>query len=338
MSNYEIAARAMMAFVFAVMLAVSGSTPVLAASADKSALPKSIEIGGATVGGALHVLAGGLAKYLQGQFQIPVTAAVTEGTAENVRLIDRGEITFGGTSTTNGYWAYTGRKPFEKPFVKTRMLFMLYPHANPIVTRATSGIKHMRDLKGKRVGVGSSAAGWDALVGPLFEAHGIDYKKDIKRVYAGLGQLHTMVKDGLIDATITSIGADIPIPALSRLAAETKIVPVQFDDAALEKLAENPLHATIAIPKKVANQLFGMNQDIPTYQTSAMGMATSSDLNDDTAYLIVKTVYDGIDDLAGREKRFNYAKENPNFLPHQFGVPYHPGAVRFWKEAGLWGK
>ena len=77
-------------------------------------MPSSLEIGGASIGGAFYVVAGGVAKLLEEKMKIPVTAAVTEGSRENIRLIDRKQIFMGVIASNNSYPAYHGVMTFKK--------------------------------------------------------------------------------------------------------------------------------------------------------------------------------------------------------------------------------
>ncbi|MCY4442839.1 MAG: TAXI family TRAP transporter solute-binding subunit, partial [Deltaproteobacteria bacterium] len=184
------------------------SGPQRAAAAE---MPKSLEIGGASIGGAFYVVAGGVAKLLEAQMKIPVTAAVTEGSRENVRLIDRKQIFMGVIASNNSYPAYHGVLTFKKKH-PLALVMGLYPNAFTLHTLPGSPINSFADLKGNRVGVGTGRT-WDAFMVPLMTAHGLTYKKDFKPVYAGMSDLYTQLGDGNIVAMPTMVSGLSPIPA-----------------------------------------------------------------------------------------------------------------------------
>ena len=110
-----------------VMVAAMGwvSGPQRATAAE---MPTSLEVGGASIGGAFYVVAGGVAKLLEQTMKIPVTAAVTEGSRENVRLIDRKQIFMGVIASNNSYPAYHGTMTFKKKH-PLALVMGLYPNA-----------------------------------------------------------------------------------------------------------------------------------------------------------------------------------------------------------------
>ena len=129
-----------------------------ASTATAQKMPASMEVGGASIGGGFYVMAGGIAKLLEAELKIPVTAAVTEGSRENIRLIDRKQIFMGIISSNNGYPGYHGLKGFDKKHPIAPILG-LYPHSFAYMTLPDSPVRSFADLKGHRVGVGTDGPG-----------------------------------------------------------------------------------------------------------------------------------------------------------------------------------
>ena len=317
----------------AVVIAVVAVLPLSQALAAKAKLPASMEVGGATVGGAFYVVAGSVAKLLEEQLKIPVTAAVTEGSRENIRLLDRGQIQLGVISANNAYPAYQGIMGFKKKHPHLNTVMGLFPNAFAYMTLPNSPVKSFADLKGKRVGVGTGRT-WDAFMKPLFKAHGIDYK-EIKPVYAGMGDLYTQLGDGIIVATPGIVSGGSPIPGAQRLAAEKGAAYFGPEPEAVKTmLKELPYMA----PIKIAKDTPTFSKEIDTLDIGGPSLYVRDDADEELVYQITKLLHQNLASMAKENRYFNYAKNNPEVLVKDIGVPFHPGALRYWKEAGLWKK
>ncbi len=309
----------------AAMAWASGPQP---ATAQK--LPASMEVGGASIGGGFYVMAGGIAKLLEDKLKIPVTAAVTEGSRENIRLIDRKQIFMGIISSNNGYPGYHGLKGFDKKHPIAPILG-LYPHSFAYMTLPDSPVRKFADLKGHRVGVGTGRT-WDAFLKPLYKAHGLTYK-DIKPVYAGMSDLYTQLGDGIIVATPGIVAGLSPIPGALRLHAEKGAAYFGPEPAAVDKvLKELPYMARIRISKDTPT----FDKDIDTVDIGGPHVYVRADADAELVYTVTKLLHENLAGMAGEVRYFKYAQANPAVLTKNINVPFHPGAVKYWKEAGLW--
>ncbi len=296
-------------------------------------MPKSLEIGGASIGGAFYVVAGGVAKLLEAQMKIPVTAAVTEGSRENVRLIDRKQIFMGVIASNNSYPAYHGVLTFKKKH-PLALVMGLYPNAFTLHTLPGSPINSFADLKGNRVGVGTGRT-WDAFMVPLMTAHGLTYKKDFKPVYAGMSDLYTQLGDGNIVAMPTMVSGLSPIPAALRLHAEKGARYLPPEPQAVDKMVKQfPYMTRQTIPANTPT----FEKAVETFDIGGPLLTVRADADEELVYNVLKLIHTNLDKLAEDVRYFKYAQINPAVLTTQIGVPYHPGAVRYWKEAGLWKK
>ena len=294
-------------------------------------MPSSLEIGGASIGGAFYVVAGGVAKLLEENMKIPVTAAVTEGSRENVRLIDRKQIFMGVIASNNSYPAYHGVLTFKKKH-PLALVMGLYPNAFTLHTLPGSTINSFADLKGKRVGVGTGRT-WDAFMVPLMKAHGLTYKKDFKPVYAGMSDLYTQLGDGNIVAMPTMVSGLSPIPAALRLHAEKGARYLPPEPQAVEKMVKQfPYMTRQTIPANTPT----FEKAVETFDIGGPLLTVRADADEELVYRVIKMIHGNLDRLAEDVRYFKYAQVNPAVLTTQIGVPYHPGAVRYWKEAGLW--
>ena len=295
--------------------------------------PSSMEIGGASIGGAFYVVAGGVAKLLEEKLKIPVTAAVTEGSRENVRLIDRKQIFMGVIASNNSYPAYHGVLTYKRKY-PVALAMGLYPNAFTLHSLPTSPVSSFNELRGKRVGVGTGRT-WDTFMVPLMKAHGLTYKKDFKPVYAGMSDLYTQLGDGNIVAMPTMVSGLSPIPAALRLHAEKGAHYLPPEPQAVEKMVKQfPYMTRQTIPANTPT----FDKAVKTFDIGGPLLTVRADADEELVYRIIKLIHQNLQQLAADVRYFKYAELNPAVLTTQIGVPYHPGAVRYWKEAGLWKK
>jgi uncharacterized protein len=314
------------AFLVSTLSVLAGRAPAAAA------MPDSLQIGGATIGGAFYVVAGGMAKVLEEQMKIPVTAAVTEGSLENIRLLDRKQIDVGVIAANNAYPAYHGVLGFNKKHTFLRAVFGLFPNAFSFMSLPGSPYRSFASLKGQRVGVGSGKT-WDTFMIPLFRAHGMEFNKDFRPVYAGLGDLFTQMGDGALVATVAVVSGGTPIPGALQMASEKGAQYFGPEPEAAKKAAkELPFMNLIRITKDTPSY----DREINTVDIGGPHLYAREDTDEELVYRITKMLHQNLARLAGEIRYFKYAEKHPEQLTANSGVPYHPGAIRYWKEAGLW--
>ena len=279
------------------------------------------------------MVAGGVAKLLEEKMKIPVTAAVTEGSRENIRLIDRKQIFMGVIASNNSYPAYHGVQTFKKKH-PLAIVMGLFPNAFTLHTLPGSPINSFADLKGKRVGVGTGRT-WDTFMVPLMKAHGLTYKKDFTPVYAGMSDLYTQLGDGIIAAIPTMVSGLSPIPAALRLHAEKGARYLPPEPQAVDKMVKQfPYMTRQTIPANTPT----FDKVVETFDIGGPFLTVRADADEELVYRVVKMIHQNLAKLAEDVRYFQYAQVKPAVLTGQIGVPYHPAAVRYWKEAGLWKK
>ena len=209
------------------------------------------------------------------------------------------------------------------------MLFRSYPESIHLVVKKGAGIKSVADLKGKRVALDEPGSGTLVNARAVLAAYGVK-ESDIKPEYIKPNQAGDKLKDGALDAFFFVGGA--PAGAIAELASSgtgIELVPLTGPEAeALRR--SNPYLAVDTIPA-------GTYKDVPAVQTMAMGAqwVTSAKADAETVYQITKALYSKAaqDALAaGHAKGKFITKEN---AVKGVGIPFHPGAERYYKEAGV---
>jgi len=227
--------------------------------------------------------------------------------------------------------AYRGEDKFKASKVNVRTLMILYPNRMHVVSVQGTGVNTMADLKGKRVSTGSPGSATEVMAFRVIEAAGLDKDKDMKRERLGVAESVNAIKDKKIDAFFWVGG--LPTAAVTDLAA-TPGVKIKLVDhanlvAAMNKKYGN-LYVQDAIPKETYS---GMTAD--NKQATVMNILVSNaNLSDQTAYNIVKTVFDKrAAMIAVHREAENIKLENQKAAASP--IPWHPGAVKYFAEQGI---
>jgi TRAP transporter TAXI family solute receptor len=258
-------------------------------------------------------------------------AQSANGSVANVNAIQSGTAESGLAQSDVAYWGFTGTGVFEgKPKLdKLRFLASLYPEHIHVVLPKSSTIQSLAELEGKRVGVGLPASG--AQVGALLilEAVGLEKNKNFQAEELNTSQSAERIQDGQLDAFLTVTGA--PSSGIAQLAATAGMrllaIPKEVQD---KVIAKAPFYFSSAIP---ANAYEGQDADVSTLAVGAQWLV-SADQPDDLVYGITKALWND----TTKKLLQHHAKGKDVTLETALGgrgIPLHPGAERFYREAGL---
>ena len=259
------------------------------------------------------------------------TAVASNGSVANINGITSGQMESGFTQSDVAYWAYTGTGVYEgKPKVgDLRLIANLYPETIHIVARKGAGITKVADLKGKRVSLDEPGSGTLVDARIILAAFGIT-EKDIKPEYLKPNQAGDKIRDGGLDAFFFVGG--YPTGAISELASAgggIELVPVTGPE--VDKMRAQ--YAFFAVDTVPANTYKGIGE----VKTIAVGAqwVTSAKLPDALIYEVTKAMWNDntrklFDAGHAKGKTIQAATATAGA-----GIPFHPGAEKFYKEKGL---
>lgn len=285
---------------------------------------RQISMGTSLVGGLFYNIGAPVAQCINKALpEVNITAEFTEGSTENLRLIGQKKMDLGVISPMIGYYARHGTNMFKGKPIDFRVIARLLPNGNIWVTLANSDIKSIRDLKGHKVGVGTGGIG--VISRGQLAAHGINYKTDIKPFFNQTGALADILKDGTVDASfLTAELADL-VTATHKI----KILPWKEEDLK-PFLEKHPYFGRYEYP---ANRFKGVDYPVLTVD-NGIQLICRKDLDDALVYKLTKAL---TENLACVTKIYAPAKElTPQWLASKLGNPFHPGAIKYYKEQHLW--
>jgi TRAP transporter TAXI family solute receptor len=307
--------------------------------------PRFFRIGAASTGGSFFEIGGLVASAISGPVEglacgagggcgVPGLVAVaqaTQGSMENLRLVNGKQLESGFAQADLAAMAYSGTGAFanEGAMPRLRAIASLFPEALHVVVRVDSPIRSIDGLAGKVVAVGEAGSGTAVNAKVLLAAAGFG-DSDVIRKNLRPSQAAEEMKAGTVDALV--LAGSYPVPAIAELATALpiRLVPVAGDLAA--KLEQQfSFYTPATIP---AGSYRNVDTDTPSVGFYALWVV-GADADTALIYDITHAVWS-----EGAAKLF--AAIGPigkqiRLLDALKGVslPLHPGAERFYREKGF---
>ena len=258
------------------------------------------------------------------------SAVSSRGSVDNINAIISGLRNSGFAQSDVAYWAYTGTGTMagQPPATDLRTIAALFEEHIHLVALEGSGINSVADLKGKRVSVDEPGSGTYVDAGLILGAFGLTFD-DIQEENLKGGDATEALRNGKVDALF--IVAGYPSGALVELAsaADMKLVPISGEG--VDKLtAEFGFFNASEIPADAY-------EGVPAAATVAVGAQwfTSAKEDEELIYNITKALWNDESRILLDVGHAKGASINKETALAGVGVPLHPGAERFYKEAGL---
>ncbi len=257
---------------------------------------------------------------------LQVTSTPGAGIA-NVRGVDEGKAQagFGNSSTTVD--GLMGQPPYPRKVTKVCQLANLYPQYFQVVALADAKVNSYADLKGKSVVTQPKGNTAELLTDTILKLNGLNYQSLSKINFQSYTDGVSLMKDG--HAQVFTLGTTIPASSVMDLASARDIQLVPVDDRVMSELRKsNPGYQKLIIK---AGTYPKQDRDVPQIGYSAH-LVVSCDLPDAMVYTMAKTVAANVESFAAINKPMSTL--TPKSMAEDIGVPFHKGALRFYKEAG----
>ncbi len=254
----------------------------------------------------------------------------TGGSVDNINGIRGGELQFGVVQSDQQYDAYHRTAGYADlgSFDTLRAVFSLHPEPFTVLVRKGSGITKFEDLKGKKVNVGNSGSGPRATMEVIMDAYGLQMSDLVTAAEVEPAKMAQAICDGTIDVMIYAVGH--PSAAVTEATATCTLDLVPVTGAPIDALvAQNPFYRKATIP---GGMYRGNDKDVDTFGVAAT-LVSSADVPDDVVYIVVKSVFDYIDDFRKLHPAFAHLMEQ-EMITQSLSAPLHAGAERYYRERG----
>ena len=280
-------------------------------------------------GGTYYPFGGAIANIWNTKIEnMNVTAQATGASAENLRLINKGEAEYAIVQNDVMDYAYNGTDLFEGEKLENIMTIgTLYPEVVQIAVSKDSGIKSVADFKGKRISVGDAGSGVEFNAKQIMEGYGLTFG-DIKKSNLSFKESAEGIQNGTLDGCFITAG--VPNAALQELAFTAGLTLVPVDGEAAKKICEKYGYYTQKIIP--GGTYKGTDSDTQALAIKAT-LAVSAKLDEEIVYEMTKALFENLSDLATAHAK---GKEvSAHSAVTGVSVPFHPGAKRYFSELDL---
>ena len=291
-----------------------------------------VTIGTGGITGAYYPTGGAIARIVNNKTEDGIRASVesTGGSAHNVNAVMTGDLEFGIVQSDCQYQAVKGMAEWEgNPQSDLRAVFSIQPEYLILLASDESGIKTIKDLKGKRVNIGNPGSGQrQNSIDALTEA-GLDYEKDIQAEGVKAAEAPGLIQDGRIDAFFYTAGYPSgTIKEVTGGATKVHFVPIPVSDDFLRTF---PYYTRAKIPQNMYPGVTNKG-DTETFGVKST-FVTSAKVPDEIVYAITKDVFENLEDF--KKQHPAYAALTKENMLEGMSAPIHPGAASYYVKNDL---
>ena len=293
---------------------------------------ENLVFSGGPAGGTFQVVANAVQVYgpVKKSDKYRVRAQSSAGSVENLRKINSGKAHFGVVYSGHVYLGRNGQmKNDTKKYEDVMAVSYLYGDPAQLIVKKGSGIKSVKDLEGKKVGVGNAGSGAFANCELFFTHMGIWDK--IERNAMGYNDAAQAFGNNQLDAFW--LFTAFPSGAVIMAAQTNDIDLIDLGKDATESgfFEKYPYFSKLAVP---AGTYKGVDAETPSFQDSALWVA-NKDVSADAVYDMLSMIYtdEGLAHMRQQKKTFKEMAIETGI--NGIVTPLHPGAEKFWKEKGL---
>lgn len=305
----------------------------------ESAPPKPkttfISIGTGGVTGVYYQVGGSLMTVVnrrQAETGIKSSFQATGGSVYNINTVLAGSLEFGLAQSDRQYQAFHGLAEWKDtgPREALRAICSVHPESVTLVAAEDAGIKALADLKGKRVNIGNPGSGHRGNSLDVLAEAGLDWKKDLHAEAVKAAEASKLLQDGRIDAFFYTVGH--PAGAITEATAGRRPVRIVPITGMQELMGKHPYYASTTIPKSLYPKVTNKS-DIETIGVMTT-LITSASVSEEIVYAVTKALFENLDEFRTMHPAFAYLKPK-TMLTAGLSAPIHPGALRYYHEAGL---
>lgn len=306
------------------------------AEAASGAVPEGklrMVIGTGGTGGVFFPYGGGLARILTERMaDAEATAEETGGSVDNMKLVGAGDADIGFSTVDSAYDAVLGQGAYQDtgaiPACTIAVLYTSFVH---VVASEASGINSVEDMAGKRISVGSAGSSTEGAADRVLEAAGLDPQADITRDNLSVAESVAAMKDQKIDAFFWIGG--LPTGAVTDLVSTpniaVKFIPTsQYVDAIVAQYG--PVYRAFDLP---AGTYAGVDEPVPGIGIGNIIFVNAA-MPEQQVYDILTAMFDNLAEV--QEVHPEAAKLSLETAATGSSIPFHPGAIRFYTERGVW--
>jgi TRAP transporter TAXI family solute receptor len=296
-----------------------------------------VTIGTGGITGVYYPTGGVIAKIVNKKrkdYGIRVTVEATDGSVFNINAIISGDLEFGLVQSDTQFQAVKGLGDWKEkgPQKELRAVCSLHPETVTLLATVDSNIKKIEELRGKRVNIGNVGSGPRQNSIDALKAAGLDYESDLRAESIKPADAPAYLQDGRLDALFYTVGH--PSGAFKEATVgttKTRFIPVA--GPGIEKmLAEKTYYTKSVVPIKLYPAAVNEEENVESFGVKAT-LCTSAKVPAEIVYVITKELFENFEEFKSQQPA--YASMTKAGMLENLTAPFHPGAEKYFTEAGL---
>ncbi|MFP4151670.1 MAG: TAXI family TRAP transporter solute-binding subunit [Alkalispirochaeta sp.] len=321
-------------FTVLVLLALGGTAFGGGQKEEGGGGPQFVTIGTGGVTGVYYPTGGAISRMVNAkseEYGIRASVESTGGSVFNINAVLNGDLEFGISQSDRQYQAFNGMAEWDGNAQEDlRSVFSIHPESITLIASVDSGIESIEDLEGMRVNIGNPGSGQLQNSLDVMGAFGLS-EDDILAEQVGAVEAPSLLQDGRIDAFFYTVGH----PNGNITEATSGRVRVRIVDIAGpeidELIARLPYYASAQIPASLYPQ--SANESDATTVGVKATLISAADVPDDVVYAVTKEVFENFEEFKALHPAYTVVTKES--MLEGLSAPLHPGAVRYYEEAGL---
>lgn len=284
-----------------------------------------------TTTGVFYQLGAVLSTLWTNELDTQVTSQGSNGSVDNLNLMQNGEATMGFSTVNIIYEAYNGVGSFDgNQYEDIRILANLYPNVNHIIALDNSGIESIADIDGKSFVLGAAGSATEIESTLVLESHGVNLD-NVNQNYVGFTEAVDLLRNNQVEAV--NIYTGVPSSAATELISTVESTVLNFSPEAITEMTDESKYPWNFEHKIEAGTYDDQEEDINTVGQYS-GIAIDGNVSEETAYELTKAIWENLDDLESGHS--TAAQFDPALaVEGTADVPLHPGAEKYYKEIGV---
>lgn len=306
-----------------------GAIGIVASMSSASALDR-LTVGTGPAGTLYHQIGTAISTLYQEKTGTPGAAKPFSGTTAYVPLMHRGEVEAGLNGSLESHDAYMGEGKFPKRIDKIRALLMVTQFGFQFFAKADDNLKSIADLKGKNVVTRFRAIqGFDKVIDAILATASMS-EADVNAITVG-GVVDGIrsVSESRTDAAVSALGIPPLRQADATISGGINILTLGPDE---DKV--NSIDGLVVKTVKPSPAMVGVKEPVRVLHMNVF-LNSSTNVSADDAYELTKIVHGNWAKIQETLPPLRGHQAN-NMVPSGLSHPFHEGAVRYFKEAGLW--
>ncbi|MDR2456458.1 MAG: TAXI family TRAP transporter solute-binding subunit [Deltaproteobacteria bacterium] len=318
-----------------VAAALAALAALALAAGPASAQDKFIKIATGNTGGVYYPVGVAMGQLFSKEIPGVISSAMsTGGSVDNIGLMKMGEAQLATMIITVAEWAHEGKEAFEgKQYDGQRIITVLWPNLNHEVV--FKDIKTPDDLKGKSFVVGAARSGTEIDAHDILAGLGLYYREsygekvNVEPIWLNYSEASDAMKNRQVSGG--NFNAYPPGSAVADLLATGDFHILSLTDEQIESIRkQNTVYQKYTIEAGTYPK-----QEAPVHVTGYPNLlVTTVDVDEDTVYALTKTLFENLDYLKAAHQASGQI--SLDIAVTDSVIPYHPGAIRYFKEKGVW--